>query len=39
LYRDYGYSFTEIAVKENCDESAIRRSVNAVDKKIEKIFF
>ena len=39
LHRDYGYSLTEIAKMENCDESAVRRSVSAVDEKVKKIFF
>jgi len=33
-----GYSFTEIAKIENCDEAAIRRSISAVLKKIKKYF-
>lgn len=39
LHRNYGYSLTEIAKMEKCDESAIRRSVNVVDEKIKNLFF
>ena len=38
LHYIQGYSFTEIAKLEQCDESAIRRSVMAVIKKIKIIF-
>ena len=38
LHYIQGYSYTEIAKKENCDEAAVRRSVSAALKKL-KIFF
>ena len=38
LYHTQGYSFTEIANMENCDEAAVRRSVKATLKKIKIIF-
>jgi RNA polymerase sigma-70 factor (ECF subfamily) len=38
LHYIQGYSFTEIAKMENCDESTIRRSISAVFKKIKNIF-
>lgn len=38
LHYAQGYSFTEIAKMENCDEAAVRRSIKAAMKKI-KIFF
>jgi len=38
LYYDYGFTFREIAAMAGCDESAVRRSVNAVEEKIKNIF-
>ena len=38
LHNIHGYSFTEIAKMENCDESAVRRSISAVLKKIKNYF-
>jgi RNA polymerase sigma-70 factor (ECF subfamily) len=38
LYHDYGYNFAEIAKAEDCNESAIRKSVRAVEEKIKNIF-
>ena len=38
LHHIQGYSFTEIALMENCDEAAIRRSVSSAIKKLKKYF-
>ena len=37
LNRIMGYSFAEIARKENCTEGAVRKSVNEVSNKIKKL--
>lgn len=37
LNRILGYSFTEIARKENCTEGAVRKSVKEVSNKIKKL--
>ena len=38
LHHIQGYSFTEIARMEKCDEAAIRRSVSSAFKKLQKYF-
>jgi len=38
LHHTHGYSLSEIAKMEKCDESAVRRSVSAVLKKLKNIF-